>query len=456
MHKFFLIVKELEEQIVNHNLKEGDKLPSIRVLANQYHVSKSTVIRALHDLEQRHIVYSVDKSGYYLVKSGIIANEEEQGMIDFATSSPDPNIFPYLDFQHCVNKAIDTYKQDLFTYGTPQGLPSLLHIMQKQLANYQVFTNVRNLFVVSGIQQALSILTALPFPNGKRKILIEQPSYHLFIEHLITYGVSVAGIKRTSRGIDFEELEEIFKTEDIKFFYTMPRFHNPLGCSYSAEEKKKIVALAHKYDVYIVEDDYLADMEQDTKADPLYAYDDKTHVIYLKSYSKIIFPGLRIGIAVIPDSLLTAFTQYKRIQDIDSSMLSQGALEIYLKSSMFDRHKLKIKSYYEQRSRLLHAALEQQLIQNGNLFSFDVGVKSSLHTYIRLIEDVPANEVIRRLKKKSLWIEPIDKHYLPSFPKDNLLKLNVSRVRLNGIEDGVHLLIDEIRQLMTASFSKSP
>ncbi|MBA9084338.1 DNA-binding transcriptional MocR family regulator [Fontibacillus solani] len=456
MHKFFLIVKELEEQIVNHNLKEGDKLPSIRVLANQYHVSKSTVIRALHDLEQRHIVYSVDKSGYYLVKSGIIANEEEQGMIDFATSSPDPNIFPYLDFQHCVNKAIDTYKQDLFTYGTPQGLPSLLHIMQKQLANYQVFTNVRNLFVVSGIQQALSILTALPFPNGKRKILIEQPSYHLFIEHLITYGVPVAGIKRTSRGIDFEELEEIFKTEDIKFFYTMPRFHNPLGCSYSAEEKKKIVALAHKYDVYIVEDDYLADMEQDTKADPLYAYDDKTHVIYLKSYSKIIFPGLRIGIAVIPDSLLTAFTQYKRIQDIDSSMLSQGALEIYLKSSMFDRHKLKIKSYYEQRSRLLHAALEQQLIQNGNLFSFDVGVKSSLHTYIRLIEDVPANEVIRRLKKKSLWIEPIDKHYLPSFPKDNLLKLNVSRVRLNGIEDGVHLLIDEIRQLMTASFSKSP
>ncbi|TCZ77149.1 PLP-dependent aminotransferase family protein [Paenibacillus albiflavus] len=452
MHKFFLIVKELEEQIVNHNLKEGDKLPSIRVLANQYHVSKSTVIRALHDLEQRHIVYSVDKSGYYVVKSMITANVEEEDMIDFATSSPDQQIFPYLDFQHCVNKAIDTYKQDLFTYGTPQGLPSLLDMMQKQLANYQVFTNVRNLFVVSGIQQALSILTALPFPNEKRKILIEQPSYHLFIEHVMTYGVPVVGIKRTSQGIDFEELEEIFKTEDIKFFYTMPRFHNPLGCSYSAEEKKKIVALAHKYDVYIVEDDYLADMEQDTKADPLYAYDDKTRVVYLKSYSKIIFPGLRIGIAVIPDSLVAAFTQYKRIQDIDSSMLSQGALEIYLKSSMFDRHKQKIKSYYEQRSRLLHAALEQQLIQNGNLFSFDAGVKSSLHTYIRLIEDVPANEVIRRLRGKSLRIEPIDKHYLPSFPKDNLLKLNVSRVRLSGIEDGVHLLINEIRQLLAASF----
>lgn len=454
MRKFVHIVKDLEEQIINYNYKEGDKLPSIRVLSSQYKVSKSTVIRALQDLEQRHIVYSVDKSGYYVVKSVITADVEEQGVIDFATSSPTSDIFPYLDFQHCVNKAIDIYKQDLFTYGTPQGLPSLLHIVQKQLANYQVFTNIRNVFVVSGIQQALSILSAIPFPNGKRKILIEQPSYHLFVEHLITYGVPVTGIKRTSHGIDFEELEEMFKTGDIKFFYTMPRFQNPLGCSYSTEEKKKIVALAHKYDVYIVEDDYLADMEQDTKADPLYAYDDKSYVIYLKSYSKIIFPGLRIGIAVIPDSL-TIFKKYKSIHDIDSSMLSQGALEIYLKSNMFDRHKQKIKSYYEQRSRLLHAALEQQLIQNGDLFSFNIGEKAALHTHIRLVEDIPANEIINKLKEKSVWIASMDKNYLPSFPKENLLKLNVSRVRLNGIEEGVQLLIDEMRRLKTASMYKS-
>ncbi|MGE8205386.1 PLP-dependent aminotransferase family protein [Heyndrickxia sp. NPDC080065] len=447
MYKFLLIVKDLEELIDNHTLKEGDRLPSIRVLANQYKVNKSTVIRALNDLERRHIVYSVDKSGYYVVKSTMIPNHEEQGVIDFATTSPDSDIFPYLDFQHCVNKAIDTYKQDLFIYGTPQGLPSLLNIMQKQLTNYQVFTKVRNIFVVSGIQQALSILAALTFPNGKSKILIEQPSYHLFIEYLMTYRVPVMGIKRTSRGIDFEELEEIFKTEDIKFFYTMPRFHNPLGSSYSTEEKKRIVALAHKYDVYIVEDDYLADMEQDTKADPLFAYDDKSHVIYLKSYSKVIFPGLRIGIAVIPDMLLSVFTQYKRIQDIDSSMLSQGALEIYLKSSMFDKHKQKIKSFYDKRSQLLHAALVQQFIQSGDLFTFDAPEKFSLHTYIKLNDRLPANEVITRLKRKSIWIEPIDKHYLPSFPKDNLLKLNVSHVRMDDIENGVSVLINEIRQV---------
>ncbi|TVX95181.1 PLP-dependent aminotransferase family protein [Cohnella terricola] len=456
MQKFMLIVKDLEELIVNHTFKEGDKLPSIRALANQYQVNKSTVIRALTDLERRHIVYSVDKSGYYVVKSTITPNYEEEGAVDFAASSPDSRVFPYLDFQHCVNKAIDTYKQDLFIYGTAQGLPSLLNIMQKQLANYQVFTKVRNLFVVSGVQQALSILTALPFPNGKRKILIEQPSYHLYIEHLITHGVPVIGIKRTSRGIDFGELEEIFRTEDIKFFYTMPRLHNPLGCSYSTEEKKKLVALAHKYDVYIVEDDYLADLDQDAKADPVYTYDSKSHVIYLKSYSKIIFPGLRIGIAVIPDMLISLFAQYKRIQDIDSSMLSQGALEIYLKSSMFDRHKQKIKSFYDQRSQLLYEALERQFNENKNLITFEVGRKLSLHTHIKLHDSIPANEVIRRLKRKSIWIEPIDKHYLPSFPQDNFIKLNVSHARLNGIENGITTLIHEIRHIAAVGHSKSP
>ncbi|WP_251862387.1 aminotransferase class I/II-fold pyridoxal phosphate-dependent enzyme [Clostridium sp. Marseille-Q2269] len=110
----------------------------------------------------------------------------------------------------------------------------------------------------------------------------------------------------------------------------MPRFHNPLGTCYSQIQKRTIVKLAQKYDVFIVEDDYLADLEQDSKADPLYSYGDFSHVIYLKSYSKIIFPGLRIGVAVIPEVLIENFGKYKRLIDVDSSMLSQGALEIYI------------------------------------------------------------------------------------------------------------------------------
>ncbi|TKI02160.1 PLP-dependent aminotransferase family protein, partial [Bacillus wiedmannii] len=281
MYKYLHVFNDLESMIQNGEIKEGKKLPSIRTLVTQYECNKATVIRALHELEKRHIIYSVPQSGYYVVrKSGAVIENNE--IIDFASSAPDPDVFPYLDFQHCINKAIDTYKNDLFVYGTPKGLPSLIPVIQKQLANYQVFTKEENIFITSGVQQALAILTSIPFPNENETILIEQPTYHLYIEYLEINKIPVTGIKRTNKGIDLNELERIFRTGKIKFFYTIPRYHHPLGTSYSKEEKEKIVLLAKKYNVFIVEDDYLADLETDSKADPLYSLDHGNHVIYLK------------------------------------------------------------------------------------------------------------------------------------------------------------------------------
>ncbi|SFM06602.1 DNA-binding transcriptional regulator, MocR family, contains an aminotransferase domain [Paenibacillus sp. 1_12] len=447
MLKYGLLLNELEQMIKSHPYKEGDKLPSIRSLSEQYGYSKSTVIKAIGELEKRHQIYSVPKSGYYVVKRTLSEHTEEPALTDFAGASPDSEIFPYIDFQHCINKAIDTYKNDLFVYGTSKGLPSLIQVIQKQLANYQVFTSLSRLFIVSGVQQALSILTSLPFPNRKQTVLIEQPSYHLFIEHLTTHQIPVIGIKRTAQGIDLQELEQLFRTADIKFFYTMPRFQNPLGCSYSKEDKLAIVELARKYDVYIVEDDFLADFELDSKVDPLFAYDTTDHVIYLKSYSKIIFPGLRIGVAVIPEVLSDLFNRYKRLLDIDSSMLSQGALEIYLKSGMFERHKQYISSSYEQRARLLADSLQRYSDLYPDLFTFNRTKQPCFHTHVVLNSSVSVSKLAAKLKPHSIIIEAIDKNYLPHYPKAPILRLNVSNVKDSAIEQAIGTIVECLRTL---------
>ena len=452
MYKFEQVIQNLERNLEKHTLNDGDKLPSIRELAIQYGVNKSTIIRALHDLEERHLIYSVAKSGYYVVRGRNQADFKKQEIIDFVSAAPDPGVFPYLDFQHCINKAIDTYKNDLFIYGTSQGLPSLLALMQRHLANYQVFTQLSNIFIVSGVQQALSILCTMPFSNQKRMILIEQPCYHLLVEHLQTHQLPVMGIRRTEQGIDMDELERIFRTKSIKFFYTIPRFHNPLGSSYRTEEKKRIAALARKYDVYIVEDDYLADLEHNPKSDPLYAYDQSGHVIYLKSYSKIIFPGLRIGVAVIPDALIQTFNRYKRTQDIDSSMLSQGALEIYLKSGMFEHHREKIRISYARRSQLMQAVLRDISLQQHEHFAIpSASSHLTVHTHLELHGRLPVQRLILDAQKKSIHLESIDKHYLASFPASNLLKINVTNVPEDRIELGLRQLIEIVS---TIQFNK--
>lgn len=447
MYKYLIVFNDLEKLIQNGEFKEGDKLPSIRSLSARYQCTKSTIIRALQELEKRHMIYSVLKSGYYVVKKTNEDHVIHSSVIDFATSAPDPDVFPYLDFQHCINKAIDTYKNDLFIYGTPKGLPSLIRVIQRQLTNYHVFTNEENIFITSGVQQALSLLSSIPLPNNKKTILIEQPSYHLFIEYLETHSIPVIGIKRTAEGIDLNELERIFQTENIKFFYTMPRFHNPLGTSYSKKEKEAIVRLAKKYDVFVVEDDYLADLERDAKADPMYSYDDSSHVIYLKSFSKIIFPGLRVGVAVIPDCLTESFLTYKKLQDIDSSMISQAALEVYIKSGMFNRHKQKIRASYYERSKKLAVSLKEWGSMDKQLFQYyDVNLPC-VHTHIILSKKVIVQPLIRKLLQNKVIVDSIEKNYLSSFPKEKILKLNVSNVKTERIEEGIYKIIDEMKRI---------
>ncbi|MCW6110042.1 aminotransferase-like domain-containing protein [Clostridium sporogenes] len=449
MYKYLEILNHVESLIQDGEYKDGDKLPSIRDFTKIYSCNKSTIIKALEVLERQHRIYPIPKSGYYVVKRRNPTNGNKELLLDFASSAPDPQVFPYLDFQHCINEAIDIYKNELFIYGTPKGLPSLIDVIQKHLANYQVFANKDNIFITSGVQQALAILTTLTFPNKKETILIEQPSYHLFIDYLETHNVPVLGIKRTDKGIDLNELERLFKRESIKFFYTMPRFHNPLGTSYSQSEKKAIVKLAQKYDVFIVEDEYLADLEEDPKADPLYAYDDFSHVIYLKSYSKIIFPGLRIGVAVIPNAILEGFGKYKRLIDVDSSMLSQGALEIYIKSGMFQRHKQKIKASYSLRSKCLASILRKQYEIYSDVFQYNPIKNPCIHTYITLDEKINRERLMDRLKNRAIRVATEDGHYLSTFPRKKILKLNVTNVREDYIEKG---LLDIIQELIKMSY----
>ncbi|WP_336638281.1 PLP-dependent aminotransferase family protein [Lysinibacillus fusiformis] len=431
MLKYEWIYSQLMTQIQAGTLPSGAKLPSIRQLSQQYSCSKSTILTSLKKLEEQHFIYALPKSGYYVVDHQVPFQPLVQDHIDFATSSPSWHAFPYQDFQHCINKAIDTYQADLFRYGTPKGLPSLIKEAKKLLTNYQVFTKEENIFITSGVQQSLSLLSIMPFPNGRSTILVEQPSYHLYMDYLKTYGIPAIGIKRTTDGIDLVELERIFSHHDIKFFYTMPRLHNPLGTSYSKQEKDMIRKLAYQYHVYIVEDDYLADFEQNSKIDPIVTDDTQQHVIYLKSFSKIMFPGLRIGLAVLPDIFIQTFQQYKNTTDIDSSMISQAALELYLKSGMFERYQKKVSESYAIRANILQQSVTTHLAK------YRASKEICMHSHIILPRQVNTDKLIQHLKQRHILLDSIHRNYLEEFYHERILKLNVSNVEESKIDLGI-------------------
>ncbi|WP_134686724.1 aminotransferase-like domain-containing protein [Brevibacillus migulae] len=440
--KYVKIVEEIKNQLTNGTLVAGSKLPSVRQLSETFGCSKNTVIKAYSELEKEHLVYAKPQSGYYIVNECRIS-AHDPAMIDFLSAGPDNNLIPYIEFQHCLNQAIEKYKKDIFTYSDQQGFHSLRSEIVKNLQNSQVFTEPDRVVIVSGSQQAIHLLTALPFPNGKKNILIEQPTYFGMIESLHIHQTTTFGIELSMNGINFDRLEYIFKNNDIKFFYIIPRFHNPLGHSYTNHEKKKIVELANKYDVYIVEDDFLGELDRDKKSDPLFSFDTSGRVIYIKSFSKVFLPGLRIAGVVLPAIMIKNFLRYKFSADFTSSVLSQGALDIYLKSGMYNRHLKKIKEVYFTKMQLLKRCCEELLPQGTHYTKPDSGFYLSIY----LPEKVSAKKLALLLSEQRIHIDDTNRMFLSEYKKDNLIRLCISQVHDHQIQFGVEKIAQTIALL---------
>lgn len=448
MTKYEAIMRDIKRRIEERSLRPGEKLPSIRALAKTFQCSNSTVIHALQELETEHVIYSIPRSGHYVVDKAQPRTAEGVEGFDFATSAPNVRQFPYVHFQHCINQAINLYQDELFVYGTPNGLPSLIRAVRAQLESYQVFASERNIVITSGVQQALALLNAMPLPNGKTKVVVEQPGYHLFLALLKLRRTQAIGVERTARGIDLARLEALFQRDDVRYFYTMPRFHNPLGTSLSNADKQRIVELADRYDVYIIEDDYLADFEQDAGQMPMYYYDTNQRVIYLKSYSKIMFPGLRVGVAVLPDALVGAFQQHKLTTDIDSSMISQAALELYITSGMFRRHRDEVRESYISKSRRLYASLSKHVEPFLKPGTFVHPASVCMKAHIVLPNRIDMGALLRNLRQRHVYVGDMKEHYLESYYPEKIMKLNVSKVAEERIEEGVALIADELSRVL--------
>ena len=443
MRKYHSILSDMESKIREGLYRPGQRLPSVRSAAESYGCSISTVTRAYAELEKRHAIYSVPQSGFFVVeKPGDWRDKRDDSVINFATVLPDLDVFPYLDFQHCLNKAIDIYKYDLFTYGNPQGLESFRHTLVSHLAGDQVFAKAHRIMVTSGAQQALQILAKMPFPNGSTTILVEQPSYDLYLRFLEAEGIPVRGIPRTTAGIDLDELERIFGSGEIKFFYTMSRYHNPLGTSYSTQERRAIARLSDKYDVYVVEDDYMADLGVERSFDPIHAYDQNSRVIYVKSFSKIIFPGLRVGAAVLPDGLLKTFQAYSSYSN--TSLLSQAALEVYIKNGMYERHKHKISSLYASR---LQALMESVKRHNEAGLLEVPEITSGIYTPFMLQPTVNLERLVNRLAARKITVVSGKAFYLSDYKeREKFLRVSISQTGAEQIEEGVKAIVEEVRQ----------
>lgn len=408
--KYQAVVSFLKKGIESGKFPTGSRLPSIRQLSQDFHCSKDTIQRALLELRHEQYLYAKPQSGYYVLEQG-----QHQ---DLEIEVTDEHASAYDDFRLCVNETLIGRENYLFNYyDNQEGLEELRQSVHQLLFNQALYCKPDQLVLTSGTQQALFILSQIDFPSEGTEILVEQPTYHRMNRLLVAQGLAYQTIERRIDGIDLEELEKQFKSGKIKFFYTIPRFHYPLGHSYSDQEKRDILDLANQYGVYIVEDDYLGDLDP-RKGQTFHYLDTEDRVIYIKSFSTSLFPALRITALILPNALKEAFVSYKNILDYDSNLIMQKALSLYIDSQLFEKNRLARLTLQENYQAQIKEVLEENTCPLPHYPLHD-GLLLDLRNYPK----------IASLKHSSLKLDFFEKAYLDACP------YQFAKVTLENLEE---------------------
>ena len=418
--KYEQVVAYLKEGIESGTFPTGSRLPSIRNISQDFHCSKDTVQRALLELRYEKYVYSKPQSGYYVL-------EQQSSHDDLKILVNDEHLGAYDDFRLCVNESLIGRENYLYNYYEHQeGLEELRKSVQKLLFEQAIYSKPDQLVLTSGTQQALFILSQIDFPSRTQEILVEQPTYHRMNQLLLAQGLPYQTIERRIDGIDLNELEQHFKKGKIKFFYTIPRFHYPLGHSYTDQEKRAILDLAAKYQIYIVEDDYLGDL--DPKMGQTFHYLDQNDlVIYIKSFSTSLFPALRITALILPNAIKEAFVSYKNILDYDNNLIMQKALSLYIDSQLFEKNRLARLVLQEKKQAQIQKLLKSNPI-NLPTYPLHDGLLLDLRQYPK----------IASLKHSSLGLDFFETSYLSTCP------YHFAKVPLEKIETTLDYLKTEL------------
>ena len=420
MFKYQEVSLQIRQQIEDGIYKKGDRLPSIREMIQRYECNKDTILKALHLLKEESLIYPVEKSGYYVLKNRVpVRNTTKIGL-------PNPLQFPIEDFRKCLNESVmASYEGVSNQRESVRGDRELIEAMVPLLESYGVYAKEAQLSITTGTQQALYILLQLIGTGG---LLLEQPTYSRMNQLVKELEIPYQMIEReqTQDTISLEKLEQIFQSGTIRYFYTISRFHNPLGMSYPDSVKKKIVELAEKYQVYIIEDDYMADYERGT-ATPLHYFDTNERVIYVKSFSSILFSAFKMGIVVLPNAFIKGFEKRKQLLDFDSNLLMQKTLALFIQNGLFEKHRQKMVAHYHEKSQQFRQLLELSTIE-----------KTTLHGTQLLLE----RSQLSLLKEKldlEITIDTLEDAYIEEITPE-IFSLDVYALSMEEMQDLIHLL----------------
>jgi GntR family transcriptional regulator/MocR family aminotransferase len=320
-------------------------------------------------------------------------------------------------------------------YGERAGYLPLRQTIAQLLTNQGISTHPDHVLITSGSQQAISLVARLLLRPGDT-VLVESPTYMSAIDLFRSMDVRLCNVPLDDQGMQVDRVEELLNICQPKLIYTMPNFQNPTGVCMSNTRRRQLIALVDRYQVPIVEDEYVGDLRYEGHAQPaLKTLDPGGHVIYVSTFSKMLMPGLRVGYLVAAGPVYDRLLASKHTTDLATSNLVQRALEAYITVGRYEAHLRKACQLYRQRRDVMLEALKEFAPAGTRWLSPQGG----LFVWLQLPADLEADQLYPVAAAEGVTFMPGSVFY-PGERCQACMRLNFAVHSPDVIEEGIRRL----------------
>jgi GntR family transcriptional regulator / MocR family aminotransferase len=441
------IYQTLRDAMAEGRLQPGEPLPSTREMAKQLAISRNTACEAYEMLFAEGYIVSRQGSptrvaeGLYLGKPAPAPEEPvetelpEGGFLaDFRTGQPDLRRIPRHTWLNMLHKAAEEFTAEQWSYTGPEGLPALRREIAAWLFRSRgIAAAPHDIFITAGTTQALHLLADI-LPGKDREIIMEDPCHSVLLSALEEKGYRIRPVAVDEQGMQTWRLGE----SGAGAVYVTPSHQFPLGGILPADRRAALIRFARQNGRYVIEDDYDSEFRYaGTPVAPLYCLDQQ-QVIYVGTFSKILFPALRIGYVILPRPLQARWRILRTYADIQNPPFEQAALAEYLRSRKLDRHIQKMRRLYGQKRKILLQTIEEVFGTGWKAW----GDAAGLHLALEFPGKYFDEQFLTRCEQRNLRVTPVEQYSNVKGSHLDKLLLGYGHLEPDEIRAGIRLLHD--------------
>jgi 2-aminoadipate transaminase len=450
------VFAQIASRIRSGDLARGERLPATRELAGQLGLNRTTVSAAYEMLEAEGLIAGQVGRGSFVTGGAAAAGGVNWGellqhsetpaagpsggfgkeVISFVMSRPSRALFPLDEFRAtCATVLARNDLADILQLGSPSGYEPLRRHLLEEARRQDLAGPGDDLIVTNGCQQALDLIGRVLLRPGDI-VAVEDPVYTGLKNLLAGMGAQLVGIPVGAEGLDVPQLERVLERDRPRFVVVTSNFQNPTGATMPLAARRSLLEAARAAGVPVVENDAYGELRY--SGEPLPAIkqlDRHSGTVLLRSFSKVSFPGLRVGWAVGPKPLMDRLRHAKEAADLHTDQLSQAVLLEFAGSGRLEAHRARV---LEAGAERLAATLDacRQYLPQGTRWTRPEG---GMNVWVRLPEPLDAGELLSRAQKEGVAYLP-GRYFAVSRLEAGALRLSFAGLPPDQIRNGLAVL----------------